>query len=295
MPLRDLVLVVLVCITWAFNFIASAKGMQHFSPSLFMILRFSMLLLIMGAFIRFPPRGHWFHLGAACLFMGAGHFAILLWALERSADVSSIVIAVQCYVPMSVILAMVMLGERIGWRTLVALTMAFAGVVVVSFDPMVFQQLDALAIALLSALCQALGSIYMRGIKGVSVFNFQAWTAVISMPVMIVSSLVLDQNQWQTLLSAQPIHWAAAAYAAVGASIIGHGFYFILIQRNPVSTIMPYMLLSPVIAVIFGVVIWGDQPGPRLLAGGMLVLLGILIITLRARRRSIVEPNFVGD
>jgi drug/metabolite transporter (DMT)-like permease len=32
--------------------------------------------------------------------------------------------------------------------------------------------------------------------------------------------------------------------------------------------------------------IWGDRPGPRLLAGSALVILGILLITLRARSKT---------
>jgi O-acetylserine/cysteine efflux transporter len=48
---------------------------------------------------------------------------------------------------------------------------------------------------------------------------------------------------------------------------------------------MPYLQLTPVLAVMFGIAIWGDRPGWRLVFGGALVIAGILIITLRARAR----------
>jgi O-acetylserine/cysteine efflux transporter len=48
---------------------------------------------------------------------------------------------------------------------------------------------------------------------------------------------------------------------------------------------MPYLQLTPVLAVVFGILLWGDRPGARLLIGGALVILGILFITLRARSR----------
>ena len=38
MPLRDLALVLVICVVWAGNFIAGAQGMQHFPPFLFMVL-----------------------------------------------------------------------------------------------------------------------------------------------------------------------------------------------------------------------------------------------------------------
>ena len=52
---------------------------------------------------------------------------------------------------------------------------------------------------------------------------------------------------------------------------------------------MPYLQLTPVIAVLFGIMVWGDRPGGRLLIGGVLVIAGILIITLRARQRMASE------
>jgi len=39
--------------------------------------------------------------------------------------------------------------------------------------------------------------------------------------------------------------------------------------------------------VIFGIAVWGDRPGGRLLLGGALVIAGILFITLRARQRAV--------
>jgi O-acetylserine/cysteine efflux transporter len=81
------------------------------------------------------------------------------------------------------------------------------------------------------------------------------------------------------------LDWACIVYSALFASIIGHGLFFFLVQRHPVSAIMPYLLLTPLAAVMFGVLVWGDRPGPRLLVGGALVLSGILVVTLRARRK----------
>jgi drug/metabolite transporter (DMT)-like permease len=66
--------------------------------------------------------------------------------------------------------------------------------------------------------------------------------------------------------------------------VAGHGLFYYMAQRHPISAIMPYMLMMPVFAVMFGVLVWGDRPGWRLLVGGSLVLLGIMFITLRKRR-----------
>ena len=284
MNLRDLTLLMVVCLVWAFNFVSGAKGMQQFSPLMFMVLRFTLLLTLTLPFLRMPPAGQWPRLAAAALLIGSVHFCFMFWALKRSGDVSSVAIVQQTYVPIAVLLAVVLLGESIGWRRLLAIGLAFAGVLILGFDPHVLSRPDALVLTLLSAFFQALGSIFLRGIAGVSAMNFQAWTAILSLPLLITLSLLLEGGQLESLRAAEPLHWASVAFSAIGASVAGHGLFYYMAQRHPISTIMPYMLMMPVFAVIFGVLVWGDRPGWRLLLGGGLVLLGILVITLRTRR-----------
>jgi len=285
---RDLALIFLVCLAWAGNFLAGARGMQHFSPFVFMAGRFVILLLLLAPFLRLPPPGQWPRLLAVCLFMGALHFTFLFIALGRSEDVSSIAIVQQTYIPMAVVLAVVLLGERTGWLTLVATALAFIGVLIIGFDPMVLNQLDVLFITLVSALFQALGSIYQRGIKGVGVLSYQAWTAVIALPVMIIGSLLTEQNQLEMIRSAEWADWATILYSALIASIVGHGIFFWLIQRHPVTAVMPYLQINPLLTVLLGVLLWGDRPGWRLFAGGAAIIMGILIITLRARKKTMI-------
>ena len=291
MPLRDLALILVICTVWAGNFTAAAQGMQHFSPFMFMILRFALVLLIALPFLRLPPPGQWLRLIMVCLFMGGLHFTLMFWALSRSQDVSSVAIVQQTYIPMAVLLAMVLMKEIVGWKTLTAIFVAFLGVLVVGFDPLVLGQADVLTITLVSALFQALGSIYQRGIKGSGVLNFQAWTAIITLPLLITATQLVEQGQMEAIRTARWEHWTSVTYSALMASIVGHGLFFYLVQRHPVSTVMPYLQITPVLAVLIGVLIWGDRPGWRLLAGGSLVILGILIITLRARSRSALSAS----
>ena len=286
---RDLLLIIVVCLVWAFNFVVGARGMQQFSPFVFMVLRFGIVLLVLAPFLRLPPPGQWLRLVSVCLFIGALHFTALFVALGRSEDVSSIVIIQHTYIPMAVVLAMLLLGERAGWRTLVATLVSFAGVFVIGFDPLVLQQLDVLGIMLLSALFQAMGSIYQRGIRGVGVLNFQAWTAVISLPVMLAASLLTEQGQLEMIRTAGWVDWSSIFYSALLASILGHGLFFYLVQRHPVTAIMPYLQLTPLFGVLFGILVWGDRPGWRLYIGGAVVLMGILIITLRARKKMVMR------
>ena len=57
MRLRDYLLVLVVCTVWGFHFLTSAKGLEAFSPLMFMVLRFVLVLLLTLPFLRLPPGG----------------------------------------------------------------------------------------------------------------------------------------------------------------------------------------------------------------------------------------------
>src|SRR6056297_2362554 len=158
MPALHRLAVLLICVIWAGNFIASAIAVDHLPPITTTALRFAMVLALLWPWLRLPARDQWLNLLAACWCMGALHFSLVFSALSRSADVSSLAILLQVYVPMSTLLAVLILGERIGWRTGSGIALAFSGVLVVGLDPLVLSQLDVVGLALASAFFLALGT-----------------------------------------------------------------------------------------------------------------------------------------
>jgi O-acetylserine/cysteine efflux transporter len=126
----------------------------------------------------------------------------------------------------------------------------------------------------------------MRGLTGFTPWAQQGWSALIGIGPLLLLSAWLEHPQWQQLGEASWIAWTGVLYAALFASVIGHGVLYWLIQRHAVSTLMPYLLLSPLFAIVLGVLFYGDRPGLRLMLGGVMVLGGVLAIGLRAQRRA---------
>ncbi|MEE4297691.1 MAG: DMT family transporter [Wenzhouxiangella sp.] len=290
-PVSHFTLLGLICLIWAGNFIVSAWVVQQIEPLSFTVTRFAVVLLFLAPLLKLPARDQWWPLVMTCWTMGGVHFALLFVALGRSSDVSSIALLMQVYIPISTVLAVIFLGERIGWRTSSGILVAFGGVLVMGLDPLVLAQLDVLVLVLSSAVSLAVGTMLMRRLKGISVLNFQAWNALLSLPLLIALSMVAGQGPLPDADGArQPMVWAAVAYSAIGASIVGHGSFYWLIQRHEVNKVTPYLLMVPVLAVLLGVIFWGDRPGPRLMIGGSMVLAGVLWITLRMRFRRRRPP-----
>jgi O-acetylserine/cysteine efflux transporter len=284
---RDFTLALVVCIVWAGNFLTSAHALQEIPPFLFSALRMIILALLLIAFLKPPPRAQWPRLIAVALLNGALHFGTSLWALRMAGDLSSPAIVMQSYIPMSVLLAWAILGERFAWRTGSAIALSFAGVLVLGFDPLVLDHPASLLMMLFSAFLIALGTVLMRGLSGIDGVSLQGWTAVIGIVPLLAISAAIEPGSVAALRDAHWSSWGSAVYSAVFASLIGHTLFFKLVQRHPVVQVMPYLLLTPVFAVALGILAWGDRPGANLWIGGAMVLGGVLAIALRARSKAL--------
>jgi O-acetylserine/cysteine efflux transporter len=290
MPLRDILLALLICLAWAGNFLASALALEQMPPLLFTAMRLVLLALLLGAFLRRPGPGQWPRLVAIALCTGVLHFGLSFWALKLAGNLSSPAIVMQSYVPMSVLLAWALLGERFGWRTGAAVALSFGGVLVLGLDPLVLANPASLLMMLVSAFFLAVGTVLMRGLGGVDRYGMQAWTAVIGVGPLLLLSLWLEPGGFALLPQLGWVAWFGIGYAAVVASLFGHGVYYTLIQRHPVARVMPWLLLTPVFAMALGIAFYGDRPGPKLWLGGAMVLGGILVIALRSQAKARPAP-----
>ena len=287
---RDLGLVLVICLAWSGNFLTSAFALREIPPFLFTAVRLSILALVLAWFVKPPPRGQWPRMVAVAMFNGVLHFGLSFWALHLAGDLASPAIAMQSYVPMAAVLAWVMLGERFGWRTGLAIAISFAGVLVLGFDPIVLDAPMSLVLMLVSALFLAIGTVVMKRLSGVDMFSQQGWTAILSVVPLLLLSAVFEPGGFAGLRDATWIGWGGALYSAVFASMLGHGLYYVLVQRHPVAQVTPWLLLAPMGAVVLGMLYWGDHPGPRLWIGGAMVLGGVLIIALRAMAKLRALP-----
>jgi O-acetylserine/cysteine efflux transporter len=294
MPLRHFLLLLLVCLAWGGNFLTSALALRELPPFLFTALRLSLVALCLLPFLHRPGPGQWPRLIAVSLCNGALHFGLSFWALQLAGNLASPAILMQSYIPMATLLAVWLLGERIGWKTSAGIALSFLGVLVLGFDPLVLQAPLSMWLMLAAAAFIAVGTVLMRGLTGFTAMSQQGWSALIGIGPLLLLSAWLEHAHWSAVTHASAVAWGGVIYSALCASVLGHGLYYWLIQRHPVSRVMPFLLLAPLFAIGLGVIFLGDRPGPRLLLGGAMVLGGVLVIGLRASRRR-TPPATVGD
>jgi O-acetylserine/cysteine efflux transporter len=283
MTARDLAMLVGANVLWGVNLIVSKVGLAQFPPMLFTLLRFGILAVCLAPFLR-VRRGQMSTMVVASVFIGALQFALYFWGLRRATNVASVAIANQLSVPFSTLLSIALLGEVVHWRRWTGITLSFAGVLIMGFDPEVATQWQSLAFVISGAFIGCVGLIAIKKLQGFSPLELQAWIAWLSLPLLLVFTLEFERPDANVLAHVSLAGWGALLYTALASSLMAYTIYFYLINRYPLTSVAPITTLSPVFSVLLCVLFLNEALSARLVIGGACTLLGVVIITLREKR-----------
>lgn len=287
MSLRDFAALVLVCLIWASNNIISKYVVSglHVPPMFYAAVRFAVVALAVSPWLFPMPRPRW-RLIAVALLMGGGNFALLFIGFKTATPSAAAVVG-QLGVPMTTLLSMAMLGERIQWRRGLGIALTFLGAVTVMFDPRGFAVSPGLLFVVASAFASSLGAVMMKQMDGVKPLQFQAWVGFASLWPLLALSAWLEPGQVAAARDAGWVFVAAVLYSGLVVSVSAHTVYYALIQRYEANLISPLTLMTPLGTIGLGVAITHDPFGPRMALGTVVALAGVLIIALR---RNQVAP-----
>ncbi len=281
MALRDFALIVLVCLVWATNNIISKFVVADLAvpPLFYAAVRFALVALITLPWLFPMPRPRW-RLLVVALLMGGGNFALLFIGLQ-TATASAAAVVIQVGVPITTVLSMVMLGERVRWRRGIGISLTLAGALVVMWDPGGFVVSTGLLFVVAAAFLGSLGAVMMKQMGGVRPLQFQAWVGFASFWPLAALSLWLEPGQVSAGFAAGWPFVAAVVFSAVVVSVVAHTAYYGLIQRYEANLISPLTLMTPLATIALGVLIMSDPFGPKMAIGTAVALAGVLIIALR--------------
>ena len=83
-------------------------------------------------------------------------------------------------------------------------------------------------------------------------------------------------------------------YTAGLASLVGYGVFNTLLSRNPSSSVVPWVLLAPVVAMASAWLLLDQQPNAAELTGGGLLIVGVLVALRPVVRQARRRPTLVG-
>lgn len=266
-------------------YIAASIGLEDFPPILFTGIRFALLTLILASFLK-VPRHLIKPLLKIGLLMGVGLYLTLYLSIAVAENTASIAIFAKLEVPFAVLLGVLLLKETIGPQRIAGITVALVGALLISFDPAALDDLPALFWMSISCGFAAYGMILVRQLGKIHPLTIAAWVSVVGAPLLLLTSLIFENNHLSIIVEASVTGWSALAYTAIMSSVVAHSGMYYLLQRYPVGQVSPFSLLSSIFAVIGGVVLLDDELTFLLILGGILILAGVAWINFRQNRSS---------
>lgn len=282
-------LMIAVNLAFGLNLVAAKFALFELPPMAFAALRFAIVLLVLLPVLRIR-RGQMVVLMLVGLLMGTLHFALITNGLALAGDVSTVAILTQMGVPFATLMSVFFLGEVIRWRRWFGIGLSFTGVMVIGFDPRVFEYWPAVTLVIASTIAAAGGLTLMKGKLTVNAFQLQGWVAVVAFPSLALLSLLTEQGQTEAIMNMSPFVMACVVFSALGASLLGHGGTYELLRHYDLSLVTPLLLLTTVFGVIFGVWLLDDVVTTRMIIGGVITLVGALVITLRNGSAGAASP-----
>lgn len=284
MALRDFGLLMAMCMVWAVNNIISkyVVSVLDVPPLFYAAARFAIVTACLIPLLRPAPRPLW-RLVLTAFLMGGGNFGLMFVGLKYSTP-SAAAVVLQLGMPITLILSVLFLGERIRWRRALGIALTFAGVIAVMWNPHGFALSTGLLLIAGATLMSSIGVVMTKQIEGMRPITFQAWVGLSSVFPMALLSAWLEPGQIQAGLAAGWPFFAAVVFSALVVSLGAHTLYVTLLQKYEANLISALILVTPLATIGLGVAVFHDPFGPRMMIGTALALAGVLIIALRGNQ-----------
>lgn len=287
---QQLIALVLLTLTWGFNWPIMKLGVTDFPPLTFRLLSMwlglpvlALGLLLMKAPFRIP-RTHWrelFWLALTNMFIW---HALIIIAVQSLTSGRTAILGYSMPV-FSAVLGALLFGNRLSARAWGGVAAAALGVLLLLWHEITNLAGKPLGVlyALISALAWALGVHLMRRTTlTVPTLTLSFWMTAMTAVVMTVLAVLFEQPQWK---APSATTWGAIAFNAVLIFGIAQTLWLSLARNlTPVASTLSVMLI-PIIGVFSGAWWLGEVLHWQDWAAVLLMVLAIGSVLLPARAR----------
>jgi drug/metabolite transporter (DMT)-like permease len=286
-------LLLALALGWGLNWPANKAALAEVGPWTFRVVGLAvgtalMMLLAYGRNGRLvtPSGRNWLHVAIAGA-LNIGVFAILSMLALQGTDAPRVVILVYTMPIWAVLMARLLLKEKITARRLTALLLCGAGLAVLLAPHLPLP--GSLWYALGTAWCWAAGTVYMKWAKiDLDLVSTTAWQLLISFIGVAIGTAIVGEPWF-----VWPLHWITIV-AWIWSAVVGVGLayflWFIVIERLPASTAAIGSLLIPVVGVSTSAVLLHEIPTVSDMIGFVLVFAAAACVLLQPSRQ-LVTPR----
>jgi len=285
MKTRDIFIALIVPILLGFGFVIAKPAMEYFPPFLLMGLRFTIPALILVWW--FPvPKGLLLDIFKVS-FIGSSLQYGLTYSGLNLIDASSAVLLVQLETPFGILIAFFLLKEIPTIKNIIALTISFIGVIILTGAPNLEGQYLGVFLTVSGAFIWSLGAVMAKTLgKKIGAFALMTWLSVFSGPMLIIISIVFDGNPVNYILSANLNSWLTLAFLGLVMQPIAYGAWYFVLSKYPVNKVMPIMLLLPITGLITAIILLDEEPSKQVFLGGEIIIFGVCLILFRNTKKN---------
>ena len=286
MNLKDTLIASLVPIFLGFGFVIAKPAMVDFPPILLMGLRFTFAASILIWWFPIPKKY------LKKIFIAALIANVLQYSLTYSGlnliDASAAVLLVQTEVPFGVLFAFFMLKEKPNLRSMIGISIAFAGVYILTGSPNLDGKIVGIGLTIIGSAVWALGQVLVKPLsKEINPLALVAWLALFSGPILIIISSILDGNTYENIKTASMNSWIIAIYLGFIMQPITYGCFYYVLKNNPMYKVLPIVTMGiPLTGLLAAVFLLGEKPTVELFIGGLVILIGVVMIVFKTSKKS---------
>jgi len=279
-----------VCLIWGTTYLGIRISLETIPPLLMAAMRWIAAggLLITLLALRgepLPARREWPSLAVlGILLLGFGNGAVV-WAEQTVPSGLTAVLVATSPFWMVGFDALMPDGDAITWRRLLGLLVGFAGIVLLVWPEIRFDGtgggfLGGVLAAQIACVGWAVGSSYARkrGRGHASEENVLA-TAAFEMLFGGIALLAVSLALHETArLAFTPRTAGALVYLIFAGAIGGFSAYAYALKHLPVATVSLYAYVNPIIAVVLGTLVLGEEFNVRMIGAAVVVFVGIALV-----------------
>ncbi|MFN2578379.1 MAG: DMT family transporter [Pyrinomonadaceae bacterium] len=285
----------ILCGIWGSTWLFIKLGLADLPPLTFAGIRFLLAALILGALVlargaRWPrSRRDWFLIAIVGLLQFTLNYGLVFWGEQHIS--SGLAAVLQSTFPaFGLIIAHLYLRyERLTTNKVIGVLMGVLGVAIIFSDQLTIAGHMALlgSVALVaSAFFGSYSNVLVKAYAAkIDPQVLAAGQMMFGFPPLLITGILAEGNPFR-------FHWTAMAvtslaYLVIVGSVIAFALYYWLVRHMEVTKTMLIALVTPVVAVILGMIVLHERLNWRLFAGGACIISGIGLIVLRNRQKSV--------
>lgn len=302
LPVRKLLAYAAIYILWGGSFLAIREVVSIAPPFLAAGFRFAAagLILILWSHLSGPielTARQFLNATLLGFIMFACLYAGLFWAETRIP--SGIAALVSALIPLWIYAGEVLFlrTQRVTLLSFGGIAAGFAGVALLALGRRsshythTHGYVTAIAVTALGTLCWSAGTLLSRRLSLPSPQKVNAaWQMYTGGIFLIVAAFIKGERLPETWVIFSPRVLLSLGYLIVAASIVAYTCYVWLIAHDSPTRVSSYAYVNPVIALLLGATVAGEQLTHRQLGGAVLIVIGV-VATLMGKR----EPTPKGE